>query len=291
MKVVLSALVALVGCSSDPVHVPTCQVEGGSACFQLPTDTIQTRDGAPSKLGCSNFVPVPSTNAVAVSGNLMKYGVSVVVPDATVAFYGTPDYATPVATATTAADGTWSLTLPAGTPSIVYTQVSASGFLDTRSYFIGLDLTKPTITNFNGRIVTSDNIESAALLVKENWDPTKTVFLGTALDCNGVIVEHAAAVVSSTSGSRTFVKGVAVYYSAPGAVPLAVPPDERGDTNDNGEFAFFHMPLNTMLYGQLWGFTDAAALAQGADGLTLLAEFPVIAPENTFTNINAFTLK
>jgi len=291
MKALLCGLVAVAACSDSPTHVPTCQVEGGSACFQLPTDIIQTRDGAPSNLGCSDFMPTPSVNAVSVSGLLQKYGVSVPVAGATITFYATPEFSPAVATATTAADGTWSLVLPAGTPNIVYTQSSASGFVDSRGYFIGLDLTKPSVTNFNGRIVTSDNVESAALLVKENWDPTKSIYVGTALDCMNMIVEHAIATVSSEPGVRKFVDGVAVYYSAPGAVPLAVLPEDRGDTNDNGAFAFFHMPPDVTLYGQLWGYIDAAAMAQGADGLTMLAEFPVTSPANTATSLNAYTLK
>jgi hypothetical protein len=262
---------------------------GGSACFQLPTDTLQTRDGMPSRLGCGAFVNRPANGPVNVSGNVHTFGTNKPVPGADVKLYGAPDYATPIAMATSLADATWSLQVPVGTPNELYGLWAATGYLSVYTYNIRLDWRQGDVTQFNVQVVTPENIEAAGILVKENWDPAEMVVLGTALDCNGVIVEHAAIVASSTPGQRDFAPRVTVYYGAPGAVPLAVTPQDRGDTNDNGAFALFHIESEAPIYVQMWGFVDAAAMAQGEAGLTLVAEQSIHPIVNNAGSLNLWT--
>jgi hypothetical protein len=137
------------------------------------------------------------------------------------------------------------------------------------------DLTVGDYTDWNISLFQPENIEGAAVLVEERWDTTTAVLAGNALDCERRQIEHAAAVLSSTSGTRTFVDGARVYYGAPGPVPIAVLPADRGDTNNNGLYAIFGVPPGDDLYMQVWGFPDEDALAEGEAGLVLVGEQPL----------------
>ena len=268
-----------------------CKDMGGSACFQLPTAPLQTHDGAPSALGCGPVVPGTSSAVVTYTGNVAAYGANTPIPGALIKVHTAPDFANPVSTATSAADATYSLPIPSGTPELMWNSVEASGFLTSYVHAYRPDLMHGDIASFNLRLFIPDNLESAALLVKEVWDPAFTVVAGYAYDCNRMIIVHAAVALSSTSGQRTFVPGASLYYGAPGVVPLAVPPDERGDTNDNGVFAVFRVPPGQQLFIQIWGFVDAAAQARGEAGLTLVGEWPVHAVANSVVVANVWVNK
>lgn len=293
MKGLSCGIVLLVGCgggkAGPDAYVRTCVKDGGETCFQVPTAPVSDRNGAPSVLGCGNIVPQPSLVPVTFSGKVMRYGVSTVIPNAHLEIFSDRGFQNKVGDATSAADGTYSLTLPAGTPDLEWSRATAdSTFLVTNVYQFYPNLRQGDYTNFNPQIVTSDNIESAALLVKEIWDPSKHVIAGFVFDCNRVIVEHAEVVVSTTSGTRTFVDGVSTYYGVPGAIPIVAPPDQRGDTNDNGAFAVFHLPPDQTFYIQVWGFVSASAMSSGADGLTLLQEVPFNGIANSATSMNVW---
>lgn len=263
---------------------------GGSACFQLPTAPLSTRDGTPSNLGCGPIVPAATTAPLTISGVMATYGANKPVGGGEVKLYSSPDYATPYATTTAAADGTYSIELPAGTPDVLFGEYTAAGYLVVYPHAQRPNLTQGNITDFKLALATPDNVESAALLVKEIWDPAATVIAGTLLDCQRLVVMHGIVVLSTTSGTRSFAPRASIYYSAPGAVPLVAPPDERWDTNDNGAFAAFHIqPTQSTMYLQAWGFVDAAAQAQGEAGLTLIAEQPVHIVVNTFDNVALWT--
>lgn len=292
MKALSCGIVLVIACGGDKAgpdaYVKTCVKDGGESCFQIPTGVVTNRDGMPSALGCNGPTTAAAPVPVTFSGKIVGYGSSAGIPSAMLTLYSDIHLQTQVGSATAAADGTYSLTLAKGTPDLMWSRGSAAGFLDTYVYWFHPNLAMGNYTGFNGQLVTSDNIESAALLVKEIWDPTKHVIAGTVLDCNRVIVQHAEVVVSSTSGSRTFVDGISTYYGVPGAVPIVAPPDQRGDTNDNGAFAIFHLPPDQPLYVQAWGFTSDAAVAQGADGLTLLQETPINVAVNSVTSMFLF---
>lgn len=262
-----------------------CKDMGGSACFNLPTGPMTNRNGMASALGCGAFVPTPAPSPVTFTGTVKVFGQSVVVPNASIKVYSSVDYATPVATATSAADGTYSLTVPTGTPNQLFGDFEAANYLSVYPHYVRANLSMGNISMYALSVVTSDIIDGASLLVKENWDPTSAVFAGTALDCDGVIVEHAEVVLSATAGQRDFVPGVSVYYGAAGAVPLAVPPDQRADTNDNGAFAIYHLKEGAPYYVQMWGFIDQTAQAQGEAGLTMVAEEQIHVVTNTAGNV------
>ncbi len=272
------------GGSTPDAFVKTCQNTGGELCFQLPTAPLSTRDGNPSALGCGPIVPALSTSAVNVSGNVEPYGATTPIPNAQLHVYSDVNWSTTVATGTSAADGTYTMQFPAGTPNLLWGSYSAAGYLTENSHAQRANLAQGNVTGYNLHLFTSDFVESAAILVKENWDPAYNGIAGTAFDCNRLVVEHAAIAVSSTSGTRTFIDGTSLYYGVAGAVPLAAPSDQRGDTNDNGVFAVFRVPAGTQ-YVQMWGFVDANAMAQGEAGLTLVGEQPIHAVANELTTV------
>ena len=252
-----------------------CQSMGGSACFQLPTAPMNNSDGAPSALDCSAYVPRTSTAAVNYLGKVTFFGTSTVIAGAQIDAYASVAYQSPVATTTSASDGTYTLNVPAGTPDVLWTSVGGAGALTAYYHDFRADLFNGDVTDFNLRLFTPANIEGATGLVGGMWDTSRSVFAGYAVDCDQRVIEHAVAVVSSAQATRTFVAGVQVYYGAPGAVPLAVPPGDRGDTADNGIVAILGLPPGDNLRLQVWGFRDAAALARGADGLSLIADHPL----------------
>jgi hypothetical protein len=290
---ILRALVLVIvgGCGGsedqpDAGLLKPCKEMGGSACFQLPTAPVSTREGAPSALGCG-FVPRPAPSAVTFSGTVRQFGSSTkLIPNASIKLYGSADYGTPLATTTSdATDATYSITVPAGTDRL-YGEFSGAGYLTIYPEDVRVDLTMGDLTMFNLQLVTPDIIEGAAIPVKEIWDPESAVFAGTAYDCDRLIIMHAAIVVSTVQGQRAFAPGVSVYYGAAGAAPIAISPDDRADTNDNGAFALFHLKPGTQLYAQSWGFVDAAAQAKGEAGLTLIAEHPLKVVPNTTGNVS-----
>jgi hypothetical protein len=294
-KAALAILVVMAGACGGGGAMPdasiarACQDMGGSACFQLPTAPLQNRDGAPSALGCGPIVPAPNAAALTISGTTVAFGTSKPIPSATLKLFSSADFATPFATTTSQLDGTYSIDIPASTPDVMYGEFSAADYLTLYTHAVRVDISNGDITEYKLRLLTADNVESAGLLVKEIWDPAAMVIAGNVLDCNQMIVMHAAVVLSTTSGIRSFVTGAPVNYGAPGAVPLAVPADERSDTNDNGAFAVFHVPPDQPLFVQVWGFVDAAAQAAGETGLTLIAEQPVHSVSNTVSQLFVWT--
>lgn len=262
-----------------------CQDMGGSACFQLPTAPVSTRDGAPSALGCGPVVPATAPAALKIIGTVATYGTNKPVADASIKLYSSPDYGTPFSTATSATDGTYSIDIPMGTPEMLFGEYTAAGYLVVFPQANRPNFQNGDITNFKLSVITPDNIESLALLVKEIWDPASAVIAGYVYDCNRENVMHATVVLSTTSGTRTFAPRASMYFGSAGVVPIVAPPDERWDTNDNGAFAAFHVQASDSLYLQAWGFVDAAAQAKGEAGLTLLAEQKVHIETNGFGNV------
>jgi hypothetical protein len=230
-------------------------------------------------------VPTPAPAKLAISGTVISYAGNKPVPNASIKLYSSSSFATPFSTTLSAADGTYSIDVPAGTPDLVWSELTAADYIDQYPHAYRFDFSQGDLTDVTLRAVVADNIESAALLVKEIWDPAAMVVIGYVHDCDRLVVMHAAVALSTTSKTRTFAPRASIYYGAPGAVPLAVPPEDRGDTNDNGAYAAFHVPIGQPLYVQAWGFVDAAAQAMGEAGLTLIAEQPVRTVAGSAANV------
>jgi hypothetical protein len=250
-------------------------MSGGAACFQLPTAPMINSDGAPSALSCAAYVPMISSSPMSYIGNVGFFGTSNLIAGAQIKVHTSVGFQSPITTATSAADGTYTLPIPAGTPDALWISVEGPGVLTAYNHGFRAELFNGDVTSFNLRMFVPSNIEGVTGLVGGMWDESRAVMAAYAVDCERRVIEHAAVTVSSAAGTRAFADGVQVFFGAPGAVPLAVPPSERGDTNNNGLVAIMRLPPGYSLRVQVWGFLDAAAMARGADGLTLIAEHPI----------------
>lgn len=273
-------VVVLAGACGDPEPAPIpgehCKAEGGAACFQLPTAPMINQDGEPSAIGCGPFEVTESTAPITFAGVVETFGGGEPIADADLAIFDAVDFAEPIVSATSGDDGTYTFSIPAGTPDLLWTERGSEGFLTAYFHAFRPDLSGDTdYSSFDLPMFTVENIEGASVLAEERWDTATAVAAGNALDCDRRVIQHATVVASSTSGSRTFIDGVSVYYGAPGAVPIVVPATDRPDTNDNGAFAVFRLPPGEEVYVQTWGFPDEGALAEGEDGLVLIGEQPV----------------
>jgi hypothetical protein len=279
---------AATGCGDSEVQPDAgsqCGSAGGATCFSLPTAPLSVPDG-PADLACTPLVMTNAPTNVTFSGKVQGFGTGTAIPGAEVKLFSSIDFATPFATAVANSDATYSITVPQGTADFMWGTVGGSGYLTTYVHAHRPDLTMGDVTDYDLAIFKVNNIEGAAILVKEIWDPAHAASAGYVRDCQRRPIQHAAVALSSTSGSRTFITGTSLYYGAPGAVPLAVSHDERADTNDNGAFAVFRVPPGQSVYLQAWGFPDAAAQAKGEAGLKLFAEHPVHAVADSVASIN-----
>jgi hypothetical protein len=285
MVTVIATVAACGDSETQPDAGSQCGTAGGGACFSLPTAPLSVPDGA-ADLACTPLVMTPAPTAVTVRGKVQGFGSGTPIPGADVKLFPTVEFATPLAETVADAEAKYSITLPQGTPDFMWGTVGGAGYLTTYVHAFRPDLSMGDISDFTLANFKPSNIEGAAILVKESWDPAYAVVAGFVRDCERRVVQHAALALSSTSGSRTFIANASLYYGAPGAVPLAVSHDERQDTNENGVFAVFRVPPGQMLFLQAWGFPDAAAQAKGEAGLVLFSEHPVHAVADSVVNIN-----
>ena len=274
------------GESRDPAR---CHLDGGEHCFQVPTAVMVSHfedQDLDTVIGCGPLEPALAATNVTLSGTITDYSGGGEVADATITIYDDEDFTNEIGNATTAADGTYSIGLPAGTPDILFGTLEADGYVTLHDYNGRPDLTGAT-AELNLVMATEELLDTFAGLVDTDLDPDGAIVAAIASDCDRNSIEHVAAVVSATSGERDFVDGVNLFYTAAGALPVPVTPDVRGDSNDNGLIAILNVPAQPV-YLQLWGFPDEAALARGEDGLELVAEYAIDLDAGTSNGFVAF---
>lgn len=281
----------LAACSDDPA--PTCEKGGGVGCFTLPTAAMVAHTSAtmtaPAALGCGPLVPYMSTNVTTLTGSITDYKDSTKgVGGATFKLFQTSDFATPIAMATTASNGTYSMSIVFGTSDILFGSVTATGYVD--AYYANLrpNLTQPITSKFNLSTVTPDFLDQLYTLVRSTQDVKRASIAIGVTDCQRYPIEHAIAVISATSGKRTFFTGAQVFYAAAGAYPVPVLQSVRADTNDNGAVAALNVPVDHPSFLQIWGFPDDTAVAKHEAGLVLVAEYPLTLFAGESSGFNAF---
>jgi hypothetical protein len=272
----LALVLALPACGDDGPP-PVCSEDGGAACFQLPTEVLVAHAGTDTDsalLGCGALAPTDSTIAVTLSGTITKYGADPIDGAALEVFDDAALAGTPIATATTASDGSFTFSLPAGTPDLLYGTIVADGYFDAELHNARPDLTAD-VTGFDLVTLDADLLGTLAALVNDEVEPATVAMAVVVSDCARYNLEHAVVTLSTAAGTRAFVPGASVYYGTAGAIPLPVIPEDGPDTADNGAVAVVNAPEGDDFFLQAWGFPDADALAQGAAGLVLIAEYPV----------------
>jgi hypothetical protein len=268
---------AMAGCSGEDEG--TCEVEGGEACFEAPTAALVAwQNGASSapSLTCAKPEPTNATQSVALGGLMRQYTAATPIAGVTIDAYSSIDMTTLVFTSTTGSDGTFSGTIPIGSPDTLHIKVTGSAILPGFALYQKYDVTTPSISDLVYYGPTQSLIDLIETTTRTDQDVAKTAIAAVVKDCDGKNLEHAIVTVSSTSKTATHVAGVNVLYGPAGDLPLPVVRSERADTNDNGAVALLNVPASGTLYVQAWGYLAAGDVAKGTAGLKLLAEWPIV---------------
>ncbi|MCE9571896.1 MAG: hypothetical protein K8W52_01950 [Deltaproteobacteria bacterium] len=232
--------------------------------------------------GCLNTptADVALAAPVSLTGKITDFqDMSKGVANAKISFFAGIDYATPIASVTAAADGTYTgVTIPAGSKRIGY-KITATAYKDT--FLLNQYYTAASTTQ-NISAISEGLATALPAFVGFDRMPGTGVLAGAMRDCKGQEVANAIATVSSVSlMHKHLTNGTAVartfYFSA--AAGLPVKPNMSAHTgyatDKDGLFAVFDLPPQTATaFVQVWGFRTSAELAQGEAGLTLLAELP-----------------
>lgn len=255
--------------------------------FAVP-DTVTTayaKDGeiwtevGPANWSCLNTASddMPASIDLTISGLVRDFqNKDDVIADAMVEVYGGNDITgTPIATATSAADGSFSLTLDAGTERVAY-KTSAPDYLDT--YLLNQYYDPDTAAQEEELEPISVSLANTlTAFINKERTPGLGVLAGAIRDCDVHEVKGAIATVSSTSAVADHVDGAETYYFSAGSRSLPVRLSQQAYTNDDGLFMVIELPPSSSdVYLQVWGFLPDQDPA--SDELTLIAELgmPVI---------------
>lgn len=287
----LSSLSAVAGaCGGDdggdgttPIDAPAGLENPG---FPVPTATTKANDnvdGAWVEVGdadwsCLNTASPdqPSTQAISLSGLIEDFQTGNGVGAATVTAFPGIDLAGNSGMTTSsnnAADrGTYSMNLamlPAGQTRYGF-RFEADSYVKT--YLLNQYLDPATATQTRTMAAVSDATATALpAFIGVTRDPSKGVLAGAFRDCAGREVSNAVATVSSTSTTVSHLTGAKTFYFSAGSSSLPVRHNVSGVMNKDGLFVILDLPPQTApAFVQVWGFRDAADLADGQ--MTLLSE-------------------
>jgi hypothetical protein len=279
-------LVLLGACGSGP---SVCNRDGGAACFSLPTEAmgtfVQGGSSPPLQIGCGEIVPATSTMPVTLGGHVVDYDSNQPVAGATIQVFHAGDYdGAAIATATTDAAGAYSMTVPTGTPDLLSAALDGGGIVPELRDQLRPDLGGATVS-LDVTTATSDGLDMIDHdEVGIDRDAALAQVWVHVLDCDRSSITHAVVVLSTTAAQRAFVGGVPLFYSVAGDA-FDVPTADLSETQDDGTALGIDVPVDGTIYVQAWGFADAAAVARGEAGLTLVAEHAVAPRAGTLTRV------
>lgn len=273
---VVMVLVAACGGDDD---AGVCEEDGGAACFEMPTAPMVAHSStgmAAPNLTCAKPAATPRTAAVTINGLYRQYTSTTPIPGITIEGFTDLSFASPIFTATSATDGTFSFTIPAGAPDLLHVRATGPGIFTSLGLYQRYD--GSGMATFYG--ATQALTDTITTIVRTEQDATKGAAAIIVSDCDGNPIEHAIVTISTTSSTAAHVPGIHVFYGAPGALPLPVVRSERMDTNTNGAVAVLNVPTTGALHAQAWGFVSAADVSKGEGGLTLIAEWQITSGPN-----------
>jgi len=269
----LLPLVALGACASDE---ETCADAGGAACFVLPTAPLAAirPDGTPDSLalGCGPLTATALDHPITITGVVTDPLSRAHVPGTQLVFYDSTALASPLDSVVSAASGTYTVTLPAGTGNVLSARLAARTYAPETLLRHVVD-PAATTAQLDPYLLTPADADTYAGLIRTTYDPDKGALALFTHDCNRGRLEHAAIVISSASGTRRFIDGVTVAYTTDTEL-VPVLQSVRSDTTRLGAAGVVNVPAATTFYAQAWGFPDAAAFANREAGLVLLDELP-----------------
>jgi hypothetical protein len=288
LLLVLSTLAAACGGGGD--ESPDASSPDASDTLEnggFPTPTAVTKANqniagtwtelSDAEWGCLNTPSPdqPSTQAIALSGKIEDFqsgsgvgGVSITAFPST-GLMGNISSAT--SSSVSATRGNYEMTLPM-IPSGTRVGFKLEADLYVRTYVLNeyLDPAQTTQTR-NMDAVSESTMNALPAFVAVTRDPSKGVLIGTFRDCDGHEVSNAVVTVSSTSAQVAHLTGVTTFYFSAAGTSLPVRHNIAPVMNKDGQFLILDVPPQTSLaFVQIWGFKDAADLADGE--MTLLSE-------------------
>lgn len=282
----LSMLTAACGGGGDddqPLDAPAGLENPG---FPTPTAITKANDqisGVWTEVGdadwsCLNTASPdqPSTQSIALSGQLQDFQTGNGVSAGTITAFPGVNLDGNLGTATTGSTsndrGNYSMTLgmlPSGTTRYGF-KFEAASYVKTYLLNQYLDPTMGTQTR-NMDAVSEGTATALPAFIGVTRDATKGVLAGAFRDCAGMEVSNAVATVSSTSGEISHLTGAKTFYFSAGSSSLPVRHNVAPVLNKDGLFVILDLPpQSAAAFVQIWGFKDAADLADGQ--MTLLSE-------------------
>jgi hypothetical protein len=226
----------------------------------------------------------PSTQAIALSGSINDLQTGNGVGNATVTAFpgiqltGNSGNTTTSNDANTRGEFTMNLaTLPSGTTRFGF-KFEAPSYVKTYLLNQYLDPSQPTQTR-EMDAVSDATATALPAFIGVTRDPAFGVLAGAFRDCAGNEVSNAIATVSSVRGMPVHLegggKGASTFYFSAGATSLPVRNNVEPVSNSDGLFVILDLPPVASAYVQVWGFVDAADLADMQPTLLSELESPV----------------
>ncbi len=248
-----------------------------TTAFRESTDGVWEEQG-PANWSCLNTAStdVPTTVDVTLSGPLIDFQSDEPLPLAELSLYGDDGIgAAAVATTTADEDGNYEIVLPTGGTNWAF-KIVADEALDTytlNQYF------EP------GNPAQMQQLESISVLTAQalpafinvTRTPGLGIIAGAIRDCDGNEVSGAIAAASSTDGTITHIEGGVSYYFSALMTSLPVRHSQQSSTNKDGRFVTIELPPGGEGYVQVFGYVDAADLADGEPTLLATISAPIIA--------------
>jgi hypothetical protein len=259
--------------SPDATAADPCLTSGGAACFSpLPSAPLARTGGAPD-LSCATAASVSSVD-LQMAGNTLDLATGTRLANATIDVFYDLNLTTPTVTATSDGTGAYTLTLPKPVPSTIQVRLRATSYYDVLNVAAAIPVDGQQIS-VSWLFVSRASGLAAIEAIGETDDPTASIFAMFVEDCRSRRLIHAIGTVAAAPSQGTappsFVPGVRTYYET-GAPPVPVVRSMQTETDETGGLVAYHGPASGTVYLQMWGFVDAASVAQGAAGLRLISE-------------------
>ena len=281
------------GCGGDDDDTPDAGL-GGFAPPDVITHAYEEQEGVYVDLGVADWsclntasADAPTSVAVALTGTIGDFQTGDDAADVTAEAFKLIDWQNPFATATSDADGNYSMTVPIGVTRFGF-KMTSEDIMDTflLNQYVEPDEAEQRLSIDSVSVLTANALPA---FIGVTRTPGLGIVAGAMRDCQDREVKGAIATVSSVSGTATHLSGATTYYFSAGSTTLPVRHAQQAYTNGDGLFMTIEVPTTASAFLQVWGFIDGQDPA--VDDLTLLAEIPTPVLEDTVVTFSLEPLR
>lgn len=280
MRWTTALAVSVLGCSDDgPAADPyKCVSAGGDACFQMPTDVVYATDAGGAivepMLDCEPYEP--SFSAGTLSGlTVDAFDSEQTIGGVELLGFRDLELTDGMFDVISAEDGSWAASV-VELPRRSFAVSRRPGALDVHVLYREVD-TAQSPASLRFPTATREQLSSLLATAGDQFLPGTTQVLAFATDCAGQPLGNVianSAPVSARAGSRLFDPGVRIYYRVEGTAPVLARRTMQWQTASAGSLSIANLSPGTH-YIQLWGFRTPNDVLYEADGIELLAEYPI----------------